>query len=88
MDKETALKKLKNDGYTKFLSWKDRPGKVYKSHFHFRASKIYVLNGSMKVKVGNNSRNYTEGQSVFVPKKAKHSAVVGRGGGTFLEGQK
>ncbi|MDE1823725.1 MAG: cupin domain-containing protein [Candidatus Micrarchaeota archaeon] len=88
MDKGVALRKLRDEGYTRFLSWEDKPGKRYKPHFHFKASKIFVLKGSMKVTIGDRAKNYVSGDSVFVPKKTRHSAVVGISGGEFLEGQK
>ncbi|MDE1861257.1 MAG: hypothetical protein KGH72_06105 [Candidatus Micrarchaeota archaeon] len=84
--KAAAIKRLRKEGYTRVFSWKDRPNKVYRTHFHLKESKIIVVDGSIRINIEGKAGRYSKGDKIWFAKRARHSAVVGRKGGTFVEG--
>ena len=88
MEKEEITKQLKKERYNSVYSWKDKPNKIYKNHFHNTETKLIIMKGEIQITTGGVTKNCESGESIIIIKKGKHSAVVGSEGCEYMVGEK
>jgi len=63
-------------------------GDIYEPHKHSETAFLAFLEGSMKVKVGDQTYLCQKGDKLIIPGNTVHSAVVGKDGCTFFWDEK
>ncbi len=86
-NKELIAKEIEKDGFDP-VCITDPPGRVYPPHRHPETKLLAFLEGSMEVKVGNNSQECRPGDKYIIPGNVEHSAIVGSGGCVFFWSEK
>lgn len=80
--------RLHQEGYESFR-WYDVPGAAYPKHRHSADECIWVLQGEITFKVGNESYALKAGDRIYLPAHTPHTAEVPKiAGVTYLVGQK
>ena len=87
-NKEIIRAKLKEQGYSQIHEYKDPPNLDFTDHDHEADQLLYVVNGSMIVKMNNKETILTTGDEFFFPAKVIHSARTGPDGCESIVGEK
>lgn len=71
-------------------SWSNGPGDRYAPHSHGYEKVLYCVDGSITFLLENEARRLElkAGDRMVLPRGTVHSAVVGAGGCTCIEGQR
>jgi quercetin dioxygenase-like cupin family protein len=71
-------------------SWSNRPGDRYAPHSHGYEKVLYCVEGSIQFVLENEGRTLEleAGERMVLPPGMVHSAVVGAGGCTCIEGRR
>ena len=88
MNQDKIKGQLKQEGYTEIYLWKDPPHKVYTPHSHNTETKLIVMKGEIEITANNMKKTYHLRDSIIIPKRGKHSAIVGPEGCEYLIGEK
>ena len=84
---EAARERLRAAGVEPH-AWSTGPGDTYVTHAHATTKLLICAEGSITFDVENEPIELTAGRGVVLPAGARHSAVVGPGGCTCLEGHR
>ena len=86
---ETAVRLRLEEQADSCYSWSNGPGTVYGSHSHSYRKILYCLRGSIRFDLSatGESTELAAGDRLDLPPGTPHSAVVGPGGVTCIEGQ-
>lgn len=85
--REKIIKAINQVGFNPILIT-DRPGFVYEIHTHPETKLIVCLEGSMKVKVADQTFNFEPGVKIRIAGNTPHSGVVGNKGCTYFWSEK
>lgn len=80
-------KSIKDEGFDP-MKYSNGPGDVYPPHSHPETKLLAFLEGSMEVKVGEETFQCIKGDKIIIPGNTPHSAVVGPSGCTFFWSEK
>lgn len=84
---ERCIATLEKEGWLHIYEWQDKPGVVYEEHSHQGRVVIFVTEGSLEIKIGNQVKLLRAGDRFDVPVKTPHSAVVGEKGAQYVVGE-
>ncbi|MCH7640784.1 cupin domain-containing protein [Patescibacteria group bacterium] len=87
LHEDEIAKKVKKEGFDP-IKISDPPGRIYSRHTHPETKLLAFLEGSMEVRVGDETFQCKAGDKVIVDGNVKHSAVVGPEGCTFFWSEK
>ncbi len=85
---KTLKQELKKEGFKEIYVWKDKSNVVYKPHKHNWKSKIIILKGSMRLKVGKIWKTLKAGNSTYINKNQIHEGKIGNKECKYLMGEK
>ncbi len=86
-EKEKLIERLRTDGFQHIYEWKDGPGTIYPEHAHKGKVSFYIIQGDIDVVIEGKKTSVKSGERMDVPVRAKHSAIVGPEGCTFIVGE-
>lgn len=84
---ERCIQTLEKEGFTSVYEWTDAPGIVYTEHIHQGPVTIFVTEGDVVLKIGNETKGLRAGDRLDVPVQTPHSAVVGPHGCQYVVGE-
>ncbi len=87
MDKENFKQKLVDKGFPHIYEWHDEAGTEYQAHAHKGAVSMYILDGGLTFRFGQEEKILNKGDWFDVPIGKEHTAKVGEQGCTFLVGE-
>lgn len=87
MDKKQPEEQLNKEGFLHIYEWHDEPGTEYPSHAHKGKVAMYILQGDLAFRFGNEEFRLKEGDRFDAPVGKEHTAKVGLEGCTFLVGE-
>ncbi len=87
LTEEEIEDKIRDEGFTP-MKFSDNPGFVYTPHTHPETKLLAFLEGSMNVKVGDESFVCQKGDKLIITGNVKHSAMVGKEGCSFFWSEK
>ncbi len=88
MNPEDWENKLREEGFSNFFVWQDRPDADYPDHTHPVTTAHVILAGEMVLTVNGHTRTFRTGDRCDVPANTLHSARMGRQGCRYLIGEK
>lgn len=81
------VQKIKEEGFDP-VKFSNGPGDIYSPHQHQETKLLAFLEGSMTVKVADQTFECDVADKLIIPGNIKHSAVVGDAGCTFFWSEK
>jgi len=81
------MEDIKREGFNP-LRFSNAPGFVYHSHRHQETKLLVFLEGSMEVKVEEETYQCGSGDKLIIPGNMEHSAIVGSEGCVFFWAEK
>jgi quercetin dioxygenase-like cupin family protein len=84
---ERCIQTLEKEGFPYVYEWKDEPGTVYPEHLHQDKVSIFITEGSLELKIGDESYLLKAGDRFNIPPQVPHSGVVGQEGCQYVVGE-
>ena len=83
------MDRLRNEA-SDCYSWSNAPGDTYTAHSHAYEKVLYCVHGSITFRLEDEDRelHLLAGDRMVLPPHTRHSAVVGEGGVTCIEGHR
>lgn len=78
---------MEKEGFLHIYEWRDEPGVEYPAHAHNGAVSMYILDGGLTLRFGEELVILKQGERFDVPVGKEHVAKVGEEGCTFLVGE-
>ena len=80
-------RQLEEEGFD-VVTWRDRCNWSYAAHHHEHDESLWVLRGSIVLRIGGEDYSLGPGDRLMLPRETVHSAQVGPEGATYLIGQR
>jgi len=87
IEEKKIMEDIKREGFNP-LRFSNALGFVYYSHRHQETKLLVFLEGSMEVKVEEETYQCGSGDKLIIPGNMEHSAIVGSGGCVFFWAEK
>lgn len=85
-DEAELRSRLEADGFRPF-HWRDGAGARYEPHTHDCDESLWILEGAITFRVGEQSLALGPGDRLMLPQGTVHSAVAGSDGASYLVGE-
>jgi quercetin dioxygenase-like cupin family protein len=85
IDRESLIAQLRSEGLD-VTEWSDEPHATYPAHTHAAREVRIILEGAMRIMVGDRDHELAPGDRIDLAPNEPHSAVIGPAGCTYLAG--